>query len=156
MWVLVLFVAGIALILAEFLLPGAICGAVGAVCLLASSGLAIYEYPDQAFWIIMGEFLGVFLCVPVGLYLFPRVGLGKRMILGSELSVDDGYVSNESDESLVGQVATAFTKLRPAGTILLGDRRLGAVTSGNYIDKGVSVRIVEVHGNRIVVEPADL
>jgi membrane-bound serine protease (ClpP class) len=156
LWVFVLFVAGIALVLAEFLLPGAICGAVGAVCLLASAGLAIYEAPDQAFWIIMGELLGVVMSVALGFYLFPRVGLGRRMILASELKVDEGYVSNESDESLVGQIATAFTKLRPAGTILLGDRRLGAVTSGNYIDKGVSVRIIEVHGNRIVVEPADL
>lgn len=156
MWVLLLFVAGISLVLAEFLLPGAICGAMGAVCLVASAGLAIYEFPDQAFWIIMAELLGVVMGVALGFYLFPRVGLGRRMILANELTVEEGYVSNVTDESLLGQIATAFTALRPAGTILLGDRRIDAVTTGNFIDKDVSVRIVEVHGNRIVVEPAEL
>jgi len=156
MWVLLLFIAGIALIFSEFFLPGAIAGAMGAVCLFASMGLAIYEFPEQAFWIIMLESVGVVACIIVGFYLFPRIGPGKRMILSSELRVEDGYVSNETDESLVGQIATAFTKLRPAGTIVLADRRFTAVTNGNYVDKGASVRIVEVHGNRIVVEAADL
>jgi membrane-bound serine protease (ClpP class) len=156
MWVLLLFVAGISLILAEFLLPGAILGALGVVCLMASAGLAVYEFPGQAFWIIMGEAVGVLISVALGFYLFPRVGLGKRMILANDQTVEEGYVSNVSDESLLDQVATAFTALRPAGTILLGEKRIDAVTTGNFINEGDSVRIVEVHGNRIVVEPADL
>ena len=156
MWVVLLFVAGIALIFAEVLLPGAICGALGAVCLMASAGLAIYEYPGQAFWIIIAELVGVFISVIIGFYLFPRIGFGKRMILGNEQTVEDGYVSNVTDESLMGQMATAFTALRPSGTILIGDKRMGAVTTGNFIGQGDSVRIVEVRGNRIVVEPADL
>lgn len=156
MWVSLFFVAGIALVLAEFLLPGAICGALGAVCLMASAGFAVYAYPAEAFWIIMGEVIAVFISVALGFYLFPRIGLGKRMILANEQLVEDGYVSNVTDESLMGQVATAFTALRPAGTILLGEKRIGAVTTGNFVVKGASVRIVEVHGNRIVVELADL
>ncbi len=156
MWVVLLFVAGIALILAEVLLPGGILGSLGAVCLMASAGLAIYEYPDQAFWIIIAELIGVFISIAIGFYLFPRVGLGRRMILANEQTVEDGYVSNVTDESLMGQMATAFTALRPAGTILIGDKRMGAVTTGNFIGQGDSVRIVEVHGNRIVVEPADV
>ncbi len=156
MWVLLLFIAGITLILAEVLLPGAICGTLGIICLMGSAGLAIYEFPGQAFWIIMAELVGVFVSIAIGFYVFPKIGLGRKMILANEQNVDDGYVSNVTDESLMDQVATAFTALRPAGTILLGDRRIDAVTTGNFIDEGDSVRIVEVHGNRIVVEPADL
>lgn len=155
MWVVLLFVAGIALIFAEVLLPGAICGALGAACLMASAGLAIYEYPGQAFWIIIAELIGVFISIVIGFYLFPRIGFGKRMILGNEQTVEEGYVSNVTDEALMGQLATAFTALRPAGTILIDDKRMGAVTTGNFISQGDSVRIVEVRGNRIVVEPVD-
>ncbi len=155
MWVLLLFIAGISLILAEVLLPGAICGALGVICLMASAGLAIYEFPGQAFWVIIAELVGVFISIAIGFYLFPRIGLGKRMILGNQQLVDEGYVSNVSDDSLLGQIATAFTALRPAGKILLGDRRLDAVTTGNFVGQGDSVRIIEVHGSRIVVEPAD-
>ena len=156
MWVLLFFVAGIALVLVEFLLPGAVCGALGVVCLIVSAGLTIYEFPDQAFWIIMGEVIAVFISVALGFYVFPRIGLGKRMILANEQLVEDGYVSNVTDETLMDQVATAFTALRPAGTILLGEKRIDAVTTGNFINEGASVRIVEVHGNRIVVELAEL
>jgi len=156
MWVVLLFIAGIGLIFAEVLLPGAVLGILGAICLMGSAGLAIYEYPGEAFWIIIAELIGLFISIVIGFYLFPRIGPGRKLILENALSVEEGYVSNESDETLMGQIATAFTALRPAGTILLGEKRIDAVTTGNFISEGDSVRIVEVHGNRIVVEPADV
>ena len=156
LWIILLYAGGISLVLAEILLPGGILGVFGGVLLVGSAGLTIYYYPGEAFWVIMVQLLGVFASVPFGFYLLPRVGLGKRLILADEQLVEDGYVSNETDQSLLNQVGEAYTSLRPAGTIILGDKRYGAVTTGNFISKGDSVRIVEVHGNRIVVEPADM
>jgi membrane-bound serine protease (ClpP class) len=156
LWIVLLYVAGISLVLVEFILPGGILGVAGAVCLVASAGTVIYLYPSEAFWVIMLQLLGLFMSVPLGFYMLPRFGLGKRLILADEQLIEDGYISNVTDSSLLNQVGEAYTTLRPSGTILIAGKRMGAVTTGGFIKKGDSVRIVEVHGNRIVVEPADL
>jgi membrane-bound serine protease (ClpP class) len=156
LWIILLYAGGIALILAEFLLPGGILGVAGALCLLGSAGMVIYLYPGEAFWVVIVQLLGLFMSVPLGFYMLPRIGLGRRLILADEQLIEEGYVSNESDASLLNQIGEAYTYLRPSGTIVVDGKRMGAVTTGGFIQKGDSVRIVEVHGNRIVVEPADL
>ncbi len=49
----------------------------------------------------------------------------------------------------------AVTALRPGGAMLLGDRRMDVVTRGEFVEAQAAVRIVEVHGNRVVVEQAN-
>jgi len=154
-WVLLMFLAGMALILAEFLVPGAICGIAGVCLLFASGGMAIYAYPEYAFWVVIAEFAGAIASVMLGFYLFPRIGLGKRMILHADQTVENGWVSNETDTSLRGKLGVVFSALRPSGMIEIGSQRLGAVSTGDFIGKGETVRIIEVHGNRVVVEKAD-
>jgi len=153
-WILILFAAGIALILAEFFVPGGICGAFGGVSLLVSAGMAIYHYPDYAIFIVVGEFIAALISVVLGLYLFPHTFAGKRMILQSDQPSDEGWVASTSDDTLIGQEGRAFTTLRPAGTVAFAGRRVGAVTSGEFIEQGSRVRVIEVRGNRIVVEAA--
>lgn len=153
-WVLFLFGGGMVLILAEFIIPGAICGIVGGVLVLASCGVGVYAYPDHWFLIVLLECVGVCVATFVGLVIFPKTRFAKLMLLQDTQPLDAGWVASESDESLVGAEGKAFTALRPAGTIVVGDRRLGAVANGDYIEKDAVVRVIEVHGNRIVVEEA--
>ena len=152
--IIALFIAGILLVLAEFILPGGICGVMGGVLLLVSCGLGWYEYPQYGFWITIGEFFGAAGGVALGFYLFPRLGISKRMILSTEQRAEEGWVSDVSDLSLIGKLGTVFSPLRPAGTILIGDRRVDAVSTGELIDRDAAVRVLEVHGNRVVVEEA--
>jgi membrane-bound serine protease (ClpP class) len=153
-WVLFLFAGGMVLILAEFIIPGAICGIVGGVLVLTSCGLGVYAYPDNWFFIVLLEGVGVCAATFVGLVIFPKTRLAKLMLLQDTQPLDEGWVAAESDESLVGAEGKVFTALRPAGTIIVGDRRIGAVANGDYIEKDALVRVIEVHGNRIVVEEA--
>ncbi|MFC1467322.1 nodulation protein NfeD [Verrucomicrobiota bacterium] len=53
---------------------------------------------------------------------------------------------------LIGREGLAFTTLRPSGTGAFGDERIDVVTEGEFIEKETPIRIIEVHGNRIVVE----
>ncbi|MCC6486790.1 MAG: NfeD family protein, partial [Candidatus Hydrogenedentes bacterium] len=46
------------------------------------------------------------------------------------------------------------TALRPAGTIVVNGKRVSAVSTGDFISEGTAVRVVEAHGNRVVVESA--
>lgn len=155
-WILVLFVAGVVLLVSEFFIPGGIAGTIGIACVIASSGLAIYWYPEVSFWIVIAEFVGVILSIMLGFYILPRIGVGRRMILGAEQRPEDGWVAEVTDGSLMGATGVAFTPLRPAGMITIGDRRIDAVTTGSFVAKGGEVRVIEVHGSRIVVEPADI
>ena len=41
----------------------------------------------------------------------------------------------------------------PAGTIRIGKERVDAVSAGSFIERDVEVRVVEVEGTRVVVEP---
>lgn len=154
-WLVLSFVAGIALIVAEFFIPGMICGIVGGLSLMGGAVYGVYTYPDYAFFIVMIYFFGSVGAVLAGVFLFPRSPVGKRMILAEGLDADATWVSDVSDETLIGQTGECFTPLRPSGTITVEGRRVDAVTSGDYIDKGATVRILEVHGNRVVVEAAE-
>jgi membrane-bound serine protease (ClpP class) len=54
--------------------------------------------------------------------------------------------------SLLNCEGTVFTALRPAGTIMVDDKRVDAVSDGTFIDAKKRVIVTEVHGSRVVVE----
>lgn len=153
-WVLLLFFLGMTLILAEVIVPGGICGTFGGVLVIGSTVLGCYSYPEYGLFIVIGESLAAVTSIVLGLYYLPRTSLGKRFILTTSLNKDQGWVVKASDESLVDALGEVYTALRPAGTILVDGKRLDAVSDGEFIDKGEKIRIIQVHGNRIVVERA--
>ena len=54
--------------------------------------------------------------------------------------------------TLLGQVGTATSMLRPAGLAKFGDRYIDVVTEGDFIPPGTPIQVVEVEGTRIVVK----
>lgn len=153
-WVIFLFAGGMALILAEFIIPGAICGVIGGILLLTSCALGIYAYPHHLFLIVLLEGAAAAAATIVGLWYFPKTRIAKLMLLEDTQRLDAGWVASEGDESLIGASGEAYTPLRPAGTIVVRGERVSAVTNGDFIEKGALVRVIEVHGNRVVVEEA--
>ncbi len=151
-WVILFLVAGMALVISEFFLPGAILGGLGILLVLISGVLGVYSYPDYAIFIIVGEIVGVIVCALLGFLLLTRTRAGKFLTLEHTQKAESGYVSAPSDLSLVNQEAVVLTALRPSGTIQVGDKRVDAVSNGVFIEEGVRVRIVEVRGSRVVVE----
>ena len=151
-WVVVLFLGGIALLLAEFLLPGGICGITGAVLIISSTILGVREFPDHAVIVIMIEFAGAVVAFVLGMVLMAHPKTGRALKLDLSQQAEAGYTNQASDLSLVGKTGTVLTALRPAGTILVDGQRIDAVSAGTFIDKGQPVRVTEVYGNRIVVE----
>lgn len=154
-WVVVLYVAGLVLILAEFLVPGMICGILGATFVLASAGLACRAYPDYALFFVLGDAAGVFISIGIGMFMLSRTRAGKHLILQSSQQADAGWVAHETDVALMGAVGEVYTALRPAGTVMIAGKRIDAVSDGTFIDKGTRVRVTETHGSRVLVEPVD-
>ncbi|HNT87413.1 MAG TPA: NfeD family protein, partial [Candidatus Hydrogenedentes bacterium] len=121
-----------------------------------SAGIGIYSFEGQyVFFIVLFEALGAFATVAVSMLLLTRTRAARFLTLETRQRPEDGYTNTPNEDALVGQAGTVLTALRPAGTIVLDGRRLDAVAQGTFIEKYAPVRVVAVHGNRIVVERAD-
>jgi membrane-bound serine protease (ClpP class) len=154
-WAILLFACGIILILAEFLLPGAICGVVGAILLIGAGVLAVQSFPDMALFIVVGEVAAVAVSITLGFFLISKTSIGKGLKLSSTQDAEDGYVNVETNAALMGAMGKVRTALRPAGTVIIHGERLDAVSNGAFIDEDKMVQVIEVRGNRIVVEEAE-
>jgi membrane-bound serine protease (ClpP class) len=154
-WIVLLYVGGILLLLAEFFVPGGVLGVLGGAMIIASGIWGAYLYPDQAFAIVVGELIGVLAAILLGVLLLSKTNLARGFILGGEFTQEGGYVSDETDSTLLGAIAEVYSALRPAGMIVVDGRRVSAVSDGSFIDKGAKVRVIEVRGNRVVVERID-
>lgn len=157
MWyVLGMFVAGIVFIFSEFFIPGLIVGTLGVVLLLVSTGYGWYLFPEYGPFIAFGEFIGLAVSIALGMYAMANTRLGNFMIMDKSQDASEGWHAPAQDPALVGQEATVYSALRPAGKILVNGERIDAVSTGTFIDAEATVRVVEVEGGRVVVERSDL
>ena len=128
---------------------------IAGMVLIISAILGIYSYPDYGLFIIIGELLGVGASLVLGFVILTRTPAANLLTLKDAQTQEAGYVSASSDLALLNQEGMVLTALRPAGTITIGDKRVDAVSNGTFIDKGTRVRVLEVHGSRVVVEPVE-
>ncbi|WP_241156690.1 nodulation protein NfeD [Bacillus sp. FJAT-42376] len=151
------FAAGILLLIAELFLPGGIIGLAGA----AAIGYSLFISADNPSW--MGISIGIALAVCFIVFILLTKVFGKKMkffkkfILTDQTDTKSGYISNKSRSDLIGQHGVCLTALRPAGTVLIGDERIDAVSEGTFTEKGKTVKVVKTEGMRVVVreiEPA--
>ena len=151
-FVLLLFIEGLALIGLEMFVPGGIVGTVGIITVV----YAIIYVNKSTYYIAF--ILVVSLILAVILYYVNRNVFHKklmfldRLVLNDSISTEDGYVASESRVELVGKKLKAYTDLRPAGVAILDNEKLDVVTDGDFIEKGNGIVIVRVEGMRIVVK----
>lgn len=69
-----------------------------------------------------------------------------------ELTLDTVSAEPEEELDLVEQEGITHSDLRPSGTAYIEGRKLDVVSRGDFIPRQTPVVVVEVHGNRIVVE----
>ncbi len=146
-----LFIIGAVLIVAEIFLPGGIAGGLG----LAAVTGSILMAGESMKW--MGLSLIVALSVSIiAMTLMVKV-FGKKMkffrkiILSDSTSTESGYVSNTNRSELLGKTGVTKTPFRPAGTAIIDEERIDAVTEGGFIAAGKRIKVVKVEGSRIVI-----
>ncbi|MEW9675782.1 NfeD family protein [Lentibacillus sp. L22] len=90
------------------------------------------------------------------LKVFKRRDMWSKLTLKDRLTTEAGYSSMNKDyEKLLGQKGITLNDLRPVGTVRILDKDYSAVSNGQWISKGSSIRVVEVDGTRILVEKID-
>jgi membrane-bound serine protease (ClpP class) len=156
-----MFVVGIALILAEvFLIPGfGVVGILGAVMLVASLFLALvgdfsllsYSTITVPLYTLAASFVGVILSMALMIRYLPTSSSFTRFVLNDQATPMSSLLPPSFAE-LSGATGEAVTTLRPAGVALLRGERHDVITDGGFIAAGESVRVVRVEGRKIIVQ----
>ncbi|WP_370642266.1 NfeD family protein [Virgibacillus salidurans] len=148
---IVLLIIGIALIIAEFFVPGGIVGVLGALAVVGSLLMSGYDLGHMS----MSIGIAFLVAVIAAVILFRRIGMDKgvfrHIILKDQTTTEQGYVSSQNRLELIGMEGIAVTPLRPSGAGEFGDERLDVISEGSFIDKDKQIKIVKVEGVRIVV-----
>lgn len=149
---LVLFLAGIILILIEIFTPGfGIFGISGIVAIFISIFLSSSAtFVDTLLYVIIAFIVTLTVSV---LYIrfFGYKGFLKKLVLTDATKTDFGYVANETNKEIVGQIGVAVTPLRPSGKIEINDEYFDVVSGSGFIEQGKQVIVVESMGSKIVV-----
>lgn len=163
-----LFLIGFLLLGVEvFVLPGfglaGICGLI-----VIASGLVLafqgFVIPDPSFpWegalllrnlgVVIGSFMGALLIsLFMVRFVLPRM---SRLVKGPYLSATLEESHADSTQALgirSGERGVALTLFRPSGKIKIGNKRIDAITQGEFIAPGTPLRVVSVEKNRIIVK----
>lgn len=165
-WELLLFLAGVVLIILEiFAFPGfGVAGVLGILAVILGLTFAMID-TDILKHIPTGALPVGFLLRPIALVLLSvtaalvlSIWLGRRLltnpsrvrnrlVLTSDMGVEEGYVAHSQHDGLVGQRGVTSTALRPAGKIMI-DGRIYEATGANglFIEKDVAVTVVKEEG----------
>lgn len=154
-WSIALFVIGLVLLGIEIAVPGfGVFGILGFISIAA--GMMFAARNITTFLIVLGiGLLSAIILLPILFKLFKRMGLLRKLSLGDNMLVEEGYVSHEHIPSLLGKKGTALTVLRPAGAAKIDGIRYSVISSGAYIEKGSEVIVIEHTPGRVVVDIAD-
>ena len=160
-----LFLAGLFCLAAEiFVLPGfGVLGLGGGLLVIASLVLASQSFVlpandyqiRQLQWSLLGILaaaVGVALLGVLLRRLLPRAPGLRHVLLEPPAEAEDRIESDELD-ALLGIEGTTTTRLAPAGKARIGGRVHEVVSGGPLIEPGQAIRVVEVRGSRLVVQP---
>ncbi len=151
--ILFLIFLGIVLLLIEItILPGITIAGIGAFLLFAYSVyLAFTSFGTLAGFLTLAF---VLIVAPILLVKFFKGKAGKKMVLDAVVT----GVANEIDQEKVkvGDIGITIGRLAPMGKIKVNNVVVEAKSTGNYVDPGVQVKIVQIEKSLITVEPLNL
>ena len=158
---------GFALLIAEvFVTPGfGIAGIGGIIAIVAAFTLALINVPlslaveigflEAAVWRVTLALFAAMVGLAAAIRFTPSRALPDWLVLRTAIEDKTG-AGNPDDvtaEALVGQVGVATTDLRPSGKVSIEGRTIDVVSSMAFVDRGTRIRVKEVAGVRVVVEP---
>jgi membrane-bound ClpP family serine protease len=139
-------------LLLEFIIPSA--GILMAVSVAALAGswwfVSQSTLPHLFSVVLIADFILIPVTIFVGFRLMQKSSLAHREGLGS----DDGYqVQADLPKQFMGRIAITSSMLKPWGKVELDDQIYEATSTGEYLDSGIPVRVIDVAQNKLTVEP---
>ena len=145
--VVLLVSLGLLLLFLETLLPGLIAGFCGIVCLIGGVVLGYERFGFGTGNIVL---LVVMVLSAIGGALYVTYFPNSRMAAMFTSNSVSGNLNVERPE-LVGESGQALTPLRPSGKAIINGKTVDVVSEGMMIERGSTVKVVDVEGLRVVV-----
>ena len=150
----ILVVGGLMLIGAEIFIPGGILGVIGGLALFASSIVAFKIFSEAvAIYISIGIIIMIGVVIALWIKFFPKTWVGKQMMIASDLHRAKG--TEDGLQALLGTEGITTSSLHPGGFAEISGHRYDVITQGEMIDVRSPIRVIEIEGNRIVVEQSN-
>jgi len=165
---IIIFFIGILLIAVEILfIPGfGIAGIPGIILILIGAILSFQDFTiprtpyDVDLFItnifaVMCSIIGSGIAIFLMFKFMPGMPFFNRLVLTTSETTQSGFVipsQPAGGSDLTGAKGMALTALHPTGKIEVNNNTLDVVTDGEFIEKGQTVEIIEIRGNRIVVK----
>ncbi|MCG3136589.1 MAG: hypothetical protein HJJLKODD_00423 [Phycisphaerae bacterium] len=155
--VLVLFLAGLLVLVAEIFIPShGLLSIVGLGFLAAAVYQAYTHISNPAgHW----TFAAVLIVVPtmawIAVKTFHYTPWGKKLAPPNPVvQVNDFAPELQQLKSLIGQQGRSITPLRPVGTCIFTEQRVNCVAESGMLATGTEVVAIDLRGNSLVVRPA--
>lgn len=149
-----LLALGLGLAVMEIFFPSAgILGFLAAAAILGSIVLGFQSDPLVGLTLMIVALFCVPGVIVLGLRIWPRTAIGRRVMLTAPRS-EDVLPDDEQRQllrSLVGKLGRAKCKMLPGGAVTVEGRTFDAVSEGQSIETGETVRVVQVRSMRLVV-----
>ena len=153
-WSIVLLILMVIAVILELLTPSM--GGFTVVALFAAGGSVWmgFRSSETLGYAMLAANLAAF---PLALWFGLRFLKHSPLMLNNELT---GGNQSSPDASplthLLGKEGTTVTPLRPAGSAMIGEAKLDVVAQGRFIEPNTPIRVIQIEGSRIVVEPRDV
>ncbi len=149
--VVLLFAVGVLLVAVEILVPGAVLGILGGLCLLGGVIAAFSQLGGLGGVIASGVALVIgALTVYLEFVVLPKSRLAKKFSM-TETVASTSQPAVADRAVVVGRDVVALTTLAPSGYVELDGRRYEAFCQSGLVPAGSRLRVVEVETFRLVV-----
>ena len=158
LWAVILLAVGLSLAILEVFFPsGGLIGFLSASAIVAAVVMAFRQGSVVGLAVLSGTLVAVHAVVAVALKLWPETAMGRRMLLSPPESAEimPDIPRQRQLKALIGRIGQAKSKMLPSGAVSVDGRTIDALSEGVPIEIGQRVRVIEVHGNRVVVRPVD-
>lgn len=151
MLVLSLLAIGVLLLAVELVVPGAVIGIIGALCMLGGVLVAFGEFGVSGGLVTLA---GVMVALTVVIYIelvwLPKSSLARWFSMSTTLT-EQSQPPVADAAAVVGAAATAETVMAPSGYVRVNGRRYEAFCRDGHAAAGASLRVVSVDNFRLIV-----
>ena len=158
-WALLLLLGGLLIVALELFVPSAgMLGIIAAALIIGGITVGFVDSLSTGAMMLMIAVVALPVLLGVMFKIWPHTPLGKRILL-KDLKPEDVLPQKshykKRNQSLVGQLGVAQTKMLPSGIVLVDGEKYDAISEGFAVEQGDAIKIVDVREHRIYVQPYD-
>lgn len=160
-FVIVPLCIGLLLLIAECFIPGfGVCGILGLVCVaggIIANAIVTKSIVQTLFLVLI--FLVLIFVIFLILVRSARFGvISKSPLVQQKTAVPSDFIEKNEERlnALIGKIGTATTPFIPCGKFSLDDVIYDGITRGEALDKGDRIKVVEIEGDKIIVEKVEV